>query len=144
MNKTKRPLTLLEIMVVIFLIGLIGSIVGYNMKGSIDEGKYFKTEQMIHQIHDVLLLEVAKGSVTLDEVIKTPGYYLERARIFKEPKKMLVDGWGNALEFSILRSNDIKITTKKFEDYRRAKRKKADATVAAEEKEDVSAFDQQE
>ncbi len=50
----KRTFTLLEIMIVIFLIGLIGGIVSYSMKGSLEEGKAFKTEQAIMRVVDLL------------------------------------------------------------------------------------------
>ena len=40
----KRALTLLEIMIVIVLIGIIGSVIGVNMKGSLDAGKAFKSD----------------------------------------------------------------------------------------------------
>ena len=71
MNKQrkKRSLTLLEIMIVIFLIGLIGSVIGYNVKGSLDEGRAFRSEQGACQIRDILLLEVAKG-YPLDQVLQ--------------------------------------------------------------------------
>ncbi len=54
-------MTLLEIMIVIVLIGLIGSVIGFNMKGSLDEGRAFKTRQAQEQIQDILMLEVARG-----------------------------------------------------------------------------------
>ena len=43
-KKKQYALTLIEIMIVIVLIGLIGSVIGANMKGSLDEGKAFKTK----------------------------------------------------------------------------------------------------
>ena len=42
MKKKKRSMTLLEVMIVIFIIGIIGSIVGYNMKGSMEKARAFK------------------------------------------------------------------------------------------------------
>ena len=51
----KRSVTLLEMMIVITLIGLIASVIGYNMKGSLDRGKAFKTEESQKQIKDILL-----------------------------------------------------------------------------------------
>ena len=62
MKCKKRYITLLEIMIVIFLIGIIGSVIGYNMKGSIDKGKVFRTQESIKQVHDILLLEIAEGA----------------------------------------------------------------------------------
>lgn len=132
MKKQKRPLTLLEIMIVIFLIGLIGSVVGYNMKGSIDEGRYFKTEQAAAQIRDILLLEVAKGESTVDEVVGNPLFYLKKAKVMKEPEKMLKDGWGTKFEITKNKQTDIKVTTDRYEREKAKKRKKANGEEVKE------------
>jgi type II secretory pathway pseudopilin PulG len=95
--RKKQALTLLEIMIVIFLIGLIGSVIGYNMKGSLEEGKAFKTEKAIEQIHDILMLEVAKGS-SIDEVAADPEGYLSLSNLVNHPDKLIVDGWGTKFD----------------------------------------------
>ncbi len=95
--KKRYALTLLEIMIVIFLIGLIGSVIGYNMKGSLEEGKAFKTEKAIEQIHDVLMLEVAKGA-SIDEVAADPEGYLAHSNLVNHPDKLILDGWGVKFE----------------------------------------------
>ena len=48
LKKSKKAMTLLEVMIVIFIIGIISSVIGYNMKGSLEKAKAFKTE--IHKI----------------------------------------------------------------------------------------------
>jgi type II secretory pathway pseudopilin PulG len=136
-KRKKRPLTLLEIMIVIFLIGLIGSVIGFNMKGSIDEGRYFKTEQAAKQIREILLLEVAKGKATIDNVIEDPETHLKNAKILKDPKKMLKDGWGTP--FQIARkgsSDDIVVTSEKYKDYRATRNRKGKGQAAAPVNED--------
>jgi general secretion pathway protein G len=124
-RKKRKPLTLLEIMIVIFLIGLIGSVIGYNMKGSLDEGRYFKTEQSAKQVRSILLLEVAKGT-PIDEVVAKPREFLKNAGIIKSVDKTLKDGWGN--EFNVTRDGEdnIKVSTDKYEAYRVAKNKPRD------------------
>ena len=120
-QKKRHPLTLLEIMIVIFLIGLIGSVIGYNMKGSLDEGRYFKSDQAAKQIRSLLLLEVAKGA-SMDDVIGDPAGNLKNAGIIKNVDKLMKDGWGN--DFKVTADgDDIKVTTIKLEDYRVAKKK---------------------
>ncbi|MFA6119649.1 MAG: type II secretion system protein [Parachlamydiales bacterium] len=99
----KRHITLLEMMIVILLIGIITSVVGYNVKGSLDRGKLFKTEQAQKQIRDILLLEVAKGN-NLEEVVKNHKKYLEESLLLKDVSQMLKDGWGD--EFTIKVSRD--------------------------------------
>ncbi len=120
-KRKKQPLTLLEIMIVIFLIGLIGSVIGYNMKGSLDEGRYFKSDQSAKQIRSLLLLELAKG-VSMDAIIAAPGDHLKNAGIVKNTEKLLKDGWGNPFTVTS-NGDDIKVTTAKLEDYRIKKNK---------------------
>ena len=66
-KKKQRPMTLLEIMIVIFIIGIIGSVIGYNMKGSLEEGKAFKTQEGIKQLYEIFHLEMAKGTASIDD-----------------------------------------------------------------------------
>lgn len=106
----------MEIMIVIFLIGLIGSIIGYNMKGSLDEGRYFQSQQSIKQIKELLMLEVARG-VSMDKVIGDPGYYLNRSGIIRDVDKVLKDGWGNDFKVTSTKDGDIEVTSAKFEEY---------------------------
>lgn len=96
----KRSLTLLEIMIVIVLIGLIGSVIGFNMKGSLDEGKAFKTRQAQAQIHDILMLEVARGS-TLEDVVQRKVAVLDSSGLVKNAASFLKDGWGEPFEVRI-------------------------------------------
>ncbi|MCH9612272.1 MAG: hypothetical protein S4CHLAM102_07580 [Chlamydiia bacterium] len=110
----KKYFTLLEIMLVIFIIGLIGSALGISMKGSLDEGRAFKTEQGAKQIYDVLTLELAKGG-KLDAVLKKPEKYLARSGFIKDPKKLLVDGWGNPYQIEADQSGeDIRVVSNRF------------------------------
>ena len=50
----------------IVLIGLIGSVVAYNLRGSLEEGKIFKTQQGGAQVYNILALEVARGNALHD------------------------------------------------------------------------------
>ncbi len=61
MKKKKRFVTLIEIMIVILLIGIIGGALAFNMRGSLDHGRKFKTEQNAKRVHDILEMEYAKG-----------------------------------------------------------------------------------
>lgn len=134
-RQKKRPLTLLEIMIVIFLIGLIGSVIGYNVKGSLDEGKAFRTEQGAAQIHDILLLEVAKGH-DIEQVIANKEAYLESSGLVKDVKKILKDGWGDLYEIYPNRSHtDIMIRSKKLAAYKQRKNAKLGPSAIQEDEE---------
>ena len=123
--KTKRAVSLIEVMIVIFLISLIAAAVGYNMMGSLDKGKEFKTKESQRQIRDILLLEVANGQ-NIDLVVANPRQFLERSGLVKDVDKILLDGWDEP--FIITRKGeDIIVTSaklEKIEDRREKKLKK--------------------
>ena len=113
--KKKRAFTLLEIMIVIFLIGLISSVIGYNMKGSMDEGKAFKTKHAISQMQDVFELQMAKGA-SAEQIAGNVEHHLAQSGIVKTPKNLMKDGWGNAFTFKP-DGDTINISTDKYTDY---------------------------
>ena|SRR3989344_2294534 len=94
MQRKKRAFTLLEIIIVIFLITLITGAVGYSMKGTLDKGRAFRTKQAQEQLQDLLLLCV-EGKITFEDVAKKPDYYLKKSGLAKNPDQLLEDGWGN-------------------------------------------------
>ncbi len=133
-------MTLLEIMIVIFLIGLIGSVIGYNMKGSLDEGRAFKSKQGAQQIRDILDLEVAKG-VSPQEVAGNPEKYLRNSGMAKDPKKMLRDGWDELFDITATNKGTISVLSKKLKNYETGKRKKLNKPEPTlEEQEDSEEF----
>ena len=110
--KKKQSLTLLEIMIVIVLIGIIGSVLGFSMKGSLEKGKIFKTERAIQLIEDTLMLEVAKGA-SLTEVVEHAETYLKNSGMVKNAANILKDGWGES--FKIKKDGDqITVTSKRL------------------------------
>jgi general secretion pathway protein G len=133
-RRKKRTLTLLEIMIVIVLIGLIGSVIGVNMKGSIDEGRAFKTEKAQEQIQDILMLEVARGT-PIDDVIDKREEYLANSGLVKNPKKFLKDGWNEDFEVRVDgRSNEtIIVSSAKLRQYKQRKREKLGKAAAEAE-----------
>ncbi len=120
-KRKKMPFTLMEIMIVIFLIGLIGGVISYNMKGSMDEGRAFKTERGIEQIGDTLRLAIARGASPA-EVQAEPEFYINQAGIVKDAKKLLKDGWNQPYE--IVQSPDkadIIVRSAKLTEYLQSK-----------------------
>lgn len=123
MRKKKYALTLLEIMIVIVLIGLIGSVIGYNMKGSLDEGRAFKSEYAINQITDILMLEVAKGEDSIQSIIDNKAMHLRNSGLVKDVDKLLKDGWGKPFEVTTDGST-INVTSTNLDQYRASKEKR--------------------
>ncbi len=97
--KKKKAFTLLEIMIVIFLIGLIGSIIGYNMKGSLEEGKAFKTKQAQARIRDLIEMEIARGC-EFKAIEEEPEKFLKASGVVKNTKSLMKDGWGEKFKIS--------------------------------------------
>lgn len=112
----RRYMTLLEIMIVIFIIGIIGSVVGYNMKGGLDQGKAFKSEQGSRQIHDILTLAIAHGK-SAKQVKENAALYLADSGLVKNAKKALQDGWGEDFVIRVLPGNDLVIYSKNWHNY---------------------------
>ncbi|MEI6241781.1 MAG: hypothetical protein WCP39_00050 [Chlamydiota bacterium] len=136
----KRAITLLEIMIVIFLIGLIGSVVGYNMKGSLDEGKAFKTRQASAQVRDILLLEWSKGERGLAEIVSKAAEILKHSGLVKNSKDLLEDGWGEPFVLTVKGNQDISVVSERYKQYERKKKGKV-KEKSAEEKEEEDAED---
>ena len=90
----KRAMTLLEIMVVIFIIGIIGSVIGYNMKGSMGKGKDFKSRHAAEKIKEVLALEMDMKGMSPSAVIKNARTILKESGMIKDMKTIMQDGYG--------------------------------------------------
>src|SRR5271169_624785 len=101
MKRKKRALTLLEIMIVIFLITLITGTIGYSMRGTLDKGRAFRTKQGMEQLHDLLLIclaETEKG--TAEDIAKNPLVYLKELGLAKDPENLVKDGWKQDFEIA--------------------------------------------
>ncbi len=117
-KRKKRPLTLLEIMIVIFLITLITGAIGYNMKGTLDKGRAFRTEQAKAQLHDLLLICKEEG-VDPEELAKDPAPSLKKFNLAKNSEKLTQDGWGSKFIVQYNRNTkDFKISSPAYDKYR--------------------------
>ena len=117
MTTKKRNFTLLEIIIVIFLISLITGAIGYSMKGTLDKGRAFRTEQAIEQLHDLLLICVAEGA-DIQQVAAKPLRYLKSSALAKNPESLLKDGWGHEFTIKVHPSKtDFIITSDAYEQY---------------------------
>src|SRR5206468_3565400 len=95
----KRALTLLEIMIVIFLITLITGTIGYSMRGTLDKGRAFRTEQAMEQLHDLLLICLAEGN-DADAIASDPAGHLKQLGLAKDPENLIKDGWKKKFEIT--------------------------------------------
>lgn len=113
--KKKYSFTLLEIMIVIFLIGIIGSIMAYNMTGTLDRGKAFKTEQGQQRLQELLELQLANGKTT-DEIIKDTVKMIQELGIVKNPDDLIKDGWNKPYKIEVT-NGEVIVTSEKLQEY---------------------------
>lgn len=116
----RRCVTLIEMMIVMFLIALITGVVAYNYRGSLEEGKAFKTSAGIEKLHTMLSLGLANDP-SLD--LSTEGWqqYLRNSPLVKDPNNLMRDGWGNIYNVSYdSNSHTITITSPAYEAYKTA------------------------
>lgn len=118
MKKKKRAFTLLEIMIAILIITLITGAIGYNMRGTLEKGKAFRTEQGISQLHDMLLICAAEeaGTNDVEAIAKNPLHYLKKIGLAKDPAKLVKDGWGKDYQITVA-EGDFKISSADLDNY---------------------------
>ncbi len=114
--KRKSPLTIIEVMIVIFIISIVGGVMTHNMKGSLVKGRAFKTETASREAYDILSLELASGT-PLDDILTNPASVLTQSGLVKNPKKLLQDGWGKDFQIVKLGEGDFVLYSEKWIDY---------------------------
>ncbi len=119
----KRFITLVEMMIVMFLIAMITGVIAYNYTGTLEEGKAFKTKNGIEKIHTVLDLYLASNPQEKDHIDTKWKEILENSQLVKNPKELETDGWGNEDQVSKDSNGDIQITSAKYNEYLKSKGK---------------------
>lgn len=120
----KKALTLLEIIIVIFLITLITGAVGYSMKGTLDKGRAFRTEQAQEQLHDLFVICLAEGESS-EDILHNPEGVLKKYNLAKSPKKLLEDGWGKKFDVAFVKG-DFRISSSNLVSYNKKMNKTQD------------------
>ena len=118
--KKRYAMTLMEIMIVIFIITTIVGVLGVNMKGSMEKGKAFKSVQGGRQIYEVLTMELAQGNCDEKEVRDHPETVLANSGLVRKAEQLLKDGWGKPYEITC-KNGDVRIKSTKYEEYAKKK-----------------------
>ena len=124
-------------MIVIFLIGLIGSVIGYNVKGSLEEGKAFRSEQGIAKLKDILLMEIASG-ISMEDILENPKFYLARTGLVVDADKLLKDGWGQPYLIAADKDSDLSIKSEALSRHKAKRNKKAPSSRGQDASSDSS------
>ncbi len=115
MKSTRRFVTLIEMVIVMFLIAMIIGVVAYNYQGSLDEGKAFKTKASMDKIQTILILHLSeKPDANIESEWKE---ILKKSPLVPNAKQLSKDGWGEDFEVRV-QDDRILISSKKFNAYR--------------------------
>jgi general secretion pathway protein G len=115
----KRYITLIEIMIVMFLIALITGVIAYNYRGSLDEGKAFKTKAAIEKVETILNLRASEDP-HLQDSITSPSVWqdiIKHSPLVSNSNALLKDGWGGDFTVTIDTSGAIRVHSQKYEEY---------------------------
>lgn len=117
----RRCVTLIEMMIVMFLIALITGVIAYNYRGSLDEGKAFKTKAAKEKLETVLNLEVAKNPSSRDEIADKWKSVILQSPIVHDAKALITDGWGEEYHVYVdQETGAIKVESRKYDEYVRS------------------------
>lgn len=119
-NIQKRCVTLIEMMIVMFLIAVITGVIAYNYRGSLDEGKAFKTRTAIEKLETILNLEVAKNPQIANSIASEWQNYVVSSPLVHDANALLTDGWGEPYQVSVdAETGAVRVTSRRFDEYRR-------------------------
>lgn len=88
-------ITLIEMMIVMFLIALITGVIAYNVKGSLDQGKVFKTKVGIEKVETILNLAIANEPDLANNINDSWKAVIKTSPLVQNPDSLIKDGWGN-------------------------------------------------
>lgn len=117
----KRNITLLEMMIVMFLIAMILGVIGYNYHGSLEEGKAFKTRAGMEKVKTILTLRAAEDPAAMGSMGERWKEYIEQSHFAQNAKALYKDGWGS--DFVVTTENVdgetvIVIKSQKYDQYK--------------------------
>ena len=133
MKLKKRFITLVEMMIVMFLIAMITGAIAYNYTGSLEEGKAFKTKTSMGKIQDVLAIYYGSHPDEMNSVGSDWENILGRSQLVKNATELKKDGWGGAYIVNLDNDGEIQITSAKYDAYNA---KKGSGSSFAKDKKD--------
>lgn len=117
----KRLITLVEMMIVMFLIAMITGVIAYNYTGSLEEGKAFKTKAGIDKIRTILDLHLAVHPDEKEHIDRDWKAIVESSKLVKNPQELMKDGWGDTYRVSIDQEGNIEVVSEKYDRYKGTK-----------------------
>lgn len=119
----KNYMTLIEIMVVMFLIAMIMGVLSYNLKGNLEKGKVFRTQAGKEKIEAILELHVSEYPEDLPAISSKWREILKHSPIVKNGEELSKDGWGMEYRVSAdQQSGKITVESDKYNAYQKRSR----------------------
>src|SRR5438552_2150021 len=97
----RRYLTLIEMMIVMFLIALIMGVIAYNYSGTLEEGKAFKTKAGIEKLGTILNLAAAENPDILNDIDGSWQDVVKSSPLVQSPNSLIRDGWGQVYQVTV-------------------------------------------
>lgn len=110
----KRFITLIEMMIVMFLIAMITGVIAYNYTGSLEEGKAFKTKNGMEKIKTIVDLYLATNPDSDTSDIPT---IVKQSPLVKNGNELLKDGWGQDYTYDKDDEGNFRIVSSKYNEY---------------------------
>lgn len=106
-KRQKRAVTLVELIVVIALITIITAALAYNYRGSLNEGKVFKTKQNIERVKNILEIKIGEGK-SAEEVVGDWRNIVKSSPLGGD--KHIEDGFGKELQVTLDSNGAVQVT----------------------------------
>jgi len=114
----RRNITLIEVMIVMFLIALILGAVAYNFQGAFEKGKAFKTETGMKRLEEILSISISENPYLEDDIQSNWQSAVRQSPLVKNPQDLIKDGWGQEYDVKI-EDGRIKVISSRYDEYKR-------------------------
>lgn len=115
----RRHVTLIEMMIVMFLIALILGVLAYNYRGTLEEGKAFKTKAGMEKLETILNLAIAENPDLQNDIESKWQEVIMSSPLVSNPSALIKDGWGNTYDVTV-ENGKINVRSEKYEEYIRS------------------------
>jgi len=115
-KSVKRHVTLIEMMIVMFLIAMIIGVVAYNYQGTLEEGKAFKTKTAKEKLSTVLTIAISNNPGITEDLERDWKDVVKRSPLVQNPNDLVKDGWGEEFDVSY-ENGKVIVRSPRYEEY---------------------------
>lgn len=114
---SQRCMTLVEMMIVMFLIAMITGVIAYNYTGSLEEGKAFKTKTGIERVRSILDIYLMQHPTEIGQVHSEWKQMIRNSPLVKNAEELSKDGWGVDYDVNTGEQGELVIRSQRYEQY---------------------------